>query len=39
MVYWHDKEGSANASTALVNDLDIELFDNSGNSVEVALDS
>ena len=35
MVYWHDKEGSANASPALVNDLDIELFDNVGNSVEL----
>ena len=35
MVYWHDKEASANASFALVNDLDIELFDNSGNSVEL----
>ena len=32
MVYWHDKEGSVNASPALVNDLDIELFDNAGNS-------
>jgi len=35
MVYWHDKEASANASFALVNDLDIELLDNSGNSVEL----
>ena len=35
MVYWHDKEGSANAIPSLVNDLDIELFDNSGNSVEL----
>ena len=35
MVYWHDKEASANASSALVNNLDIELFDNFGNSVEL----
>ncbi|MEC9209983.1 MAG: S8 family serine peptidase [Bacteroidota bacterium] len=35
MVYWHDKEASANASSALVNDLDIELFDDLGNSVEL----
>jgi PKD repeat protein len=35
MVYWHDKEASANAIPALVNDLDIELFDASGNSVEL----
>ncbi|MDA1008973.1 MAG: S8 family serine peptidase [Bacteroidetes bacterium] len=35
MVYWHDKEASANASPALVNDLDIELFDDLGNSVEL----
>ena len=34
MVYWHDKEASANASFALVNDLDIELLDNSGMLVE-----
>ena len=32
MVYWHDKEASANASTALVNDINISLNDGSGTS-------
>ena len=32
MVYWHDKEGSANASTALVNDINIQLSTPSGTS-------
>ena len=31
MVYWHDKEASANSSIALVNDLDITLLTPAGN--------
>ncbi len=31
MIYWHDKEASANASTALVNDLNMNLSDPSSN--------
>ena len=33
MVYWHDKEGSVNAAPALVNDIDIELYNNLGNLI------
>ena len=33
MVYWHDIEGSVNASTALVNDIDISM--NSANGLTV----
>ncbi len=33
MVYWHDKEGSVNAVPALVNDIDIGLYNNLGNLV------
>ena len=31
MIYWHDKEASANASTALVNDLNMTLSDPNSN--------
>lgn len=31
MLYWHDKEGSTLASTALVNDLDMSVTDGSNN--------
>ena len=30
MVYWHDLEGSVNASPALVNDIDINITNNNG---------
>ena len=30
MVYWHDKEGSASASTSLVNDINIQLSTSQG---------
>lgn len=33
MVYWHDKEGSTNAAPALVNDIDIGLYNNLGNLI------
>ena len=33
MVYWHDKEGSVNAAPALVNDIDIGLYNNLGNLI------
>ena len=32
MAYWHDKEGSVNASPALVNDLNINLTTSTGSS-------
>ena len=31
MIYWHDKEASANSSTALVNDLNMTLSDPNSN--------
>ena len=31
MLYWHDKEGTSLASTALVNDLDLSVTDGSNN--------
>ncbi|HQV00619.1 MAG TPA: S8 family serine peptidase, partial [Bacteroidia bacterium] len=31
MLYWHDYEGALNAAPALVNDLDLEVIDDSGN--------
>lgn len=34
MVYWHDKEASASASIALVNNLDITLVDPTGASYQ-----
>ena len=33
MVYWHDKEGNVNAAPALVNDIDIGLYNNLGNLI------
>ena len=38
MVYWHDKEGSTSAAKSLVNDINIQITDPSGQIFDLGIE-